>query len=55
MFSKNFILSAWKFKEFFGLKEASDCYYKLAKKKLTAIFWWYSEANERTEAYIESC
>ena len=46
MFSKNFILSAWKFKECFGLKQASDCYYKLVTKNLTTIFWWYSEANE---------
>ena len=46
--NKNFILSAWKFKECFGLKQASDCYYKLVTKKLTTIFWWYSEANEQS-------
>ena len=27
--NKNFILSAWKFKKCFGLKQASDCYKKL--------------------------
>ena len=46
--NKNFILSAWKFKECFGLKQASDCYYKLVTKNLTTIFWWYSEANEQS-------
>ena len=48
MFSEKFILSAWKFKECFGLKQASDCYYKLVTKNLTTIFWWYSEANEQS-------
>ena len=46
--NKNFILSAWKFKECFGLKQASDCYYKLVTKKRTTIFWWYSEANKQS-------
>ena len=30
------------------MKQASDCYYKLVMKKLTTIFWWYSEANEQS-------
>ena len=42
------MLSAWEFKECFGLKQASDCYYELTTKKLTTIFWWYSEANEQS-------
>ena len=37
MFSKKIILSAWKFKECFGLKQAFDCYYKLVMKKLTNL------------------
>ena len=47
MFSKIFILSAWKSKECFGLKQASNCY-KLVMKKPTTIFWWYLEANEQS-------
>ena len=47
MFSRNFILSTWKFKEYFGLKQASDCYYKLVLNKATTI-WWYPEANEQS-------
>ena len=38
MFSKNFIWSVWKFKEGFGLKQASDCYYKLVTKSLTTNY-----------------
>ena len=48
MFSKNFILSAGKFKGCFGLKQASDCYYKLVTNNLTTTFWWYSKANEQS-------
>ena len=35
-------------KEGFGLKQASDYYYKLVTKKVTKIFWLYSEANEQS-------
>ena len=44
--NKNFISSAWKFKECFGLKQAFDYSYKLVTKSLTTNFWRYSEENE---------
>ena len=50
--NRNFILSARKFKEYFGLKQDSDCYYKLATKNLTTIFWWYSEANNLARCFL---
>ena len=33
------------------MKQASDCYYKLVTKKLSTIFWWYSEVNEHTLSF----
>ena len=46
--NRSFILKAWRFKECFGLKQASDCYYKLVTKNTTTTFWWYSEENEQS-------
>ena len=45
--NKKFILNAWKFKECFWLKQASDFYHKLVTKKFTRIFWWYSKVNKQ--------
>ena len=46
--NRSFILKAWRFKECFGLKQASDWYYKLVTKNTTTTFWWYSEENEQS-------
>ena len=46
--NKNFISSAWKFKECFGLKQAFDCYELQTSDDI-------QKRMNKVEVYIKSC